>query len=400
MKLLQINSVCGIRSTGRICADIATSFCQGENECKIAYGRLNVPDAYASMAHKIGCNVGVLSHMARAVLFDRSGDYSRRATRHFLRWVQDYDPDVIHLHNLHGFYLNIGLLTDYLKACQKPIVWTLHDCWSFTGHCAYFDGVGCEKWKTECHHCSQTKQYPRALHDRSKENYLHRKACFSTLPNLHIVTPSHWLADRVRESFLAQHPIHVIPNGIDTEVFSQKKEQAAQLRARYGLQDKRVLLGVASVWEARKGFADFIALSSKLDDTYRMVLIGLSKKQIRTLPKNVIGITHTQDTAELAAWYSAADLFLNLTYEDNYPTVNLEAQACGTPVLTYRTGGSPESVLPFGVTPQGNLDLVCEKIREFGVPSATDRAFLVARAAQFDRAVMARSYCELYEKIK
>lgn len=384
MKVLMINSVCGIRSTGRICTDIAETLEAQGHTCRIAYGRESVPEKYAKYAVRIGSDLGVKTHAALSRAFDDAGFHSRRATKRFIKWVKAYDPDVIHLHNIHGYYLHIGELFKYLKTCGKKIVWTLHDCWAFTGHCPYFDFIGCEKWKTGCYACSQKKKYPASLLcDRSRKNYALKKRLFTGVKNVTLVTPSEWLAGLARQSFLGEYPVEVVRNGIDLNAF---KPTASDFKARHGLADKKILLGVASVWDERKGFADFLKLAERLDDRYRLVLVGLSEAQIARLPQNAIGIARTNSVQELAEIYTAADAFLNFTYEDNYPTVNLEAQACGTPVITYRTGGSVESV------PSGN---VVEKGDIAGAFSLAAKPLEIMAEAFESNAN--ESYCKLYE---
>lgn len=356
MKVLMINSVCGIRSTGRICTDIAQELENHGHECKIAYGREIAPARFEKYAVRIGSNISANIHAGLSRIFDKSGFYSRRATRKFVNWVKEYNPDLIHLHNLHGYYLNIEVLFDYLKQANKPVVWTLHDCWAFTGHCPYFDMADCEKWKSGCERCPQKKQYPTSLvFDNSKNNYRRKKACFTGVADLTIVSPSQWLKDLVSKSFLNEYPVRVIANGVDTTAF---EPTPGDFKSRYGLDGKIVILGVAGVWEERKGLNDFVRLAQFLDDRYRIVLVGLSDAQLAELPKNIIGVKRTNSVTELAEIYTAADVLFNPTYEDNYPTVNLEAQACGTPVITYATGGSGESVPSESVVSRGDLQAV------------------------------------------
>ncbi len=353
MKVLQINSVCGIRSTGRICTDIADVLTANGHECKIVYGRETVPEKYKKYAVRIGSNTDVKLHALESRLFDNSGFGSKKATNDFIKWVKEYDPDVIHLHNIHGYYINIEILFNYLKSCNKRIIWTLHDCWPFTGHCSYFTMVKCEQWKAHCSYCVQKHCYPSSiLADHCKSNFERKRALFSGIKDMTLITPSKWLADLVSESFLKKYPVKVIHNGIDLSVF---KPTESDLRKKYGLTDKKVILGVASVWDERKGLDDFIKLSDLLDRQYQIVLIGLSDRQLKKMPDNVIGIKRTDSVTELAQWYTTADVFLNLTYEDNYPTVNLEAQACGTPCITYRTGGSVESVPEENIVDAGDI---------------------------------------------
>ena len=346
MKVLMINSVCGIRSTGRICTDLADALTAQGHEVKIAYGRETVPEKSRKYAVRIGSNTDNKLHGLRSRLFDDTGFGSKRATKRFIEWVKSYDPDVVHLHNIHGYYINIELLFRYLAEAEKPVIWTLHDCWSFTGHCAYFDYAECDRWKTGCHNCPQKKEYPSSmLADRSKKNWEEKKKLFTAVKDMVFVTPSEWLAEILGQSYFGKYPVKVINNDIDLSVF---RPTEGDFREKNGLTGKKMLLGVASVWDRRKGLKDYIKLSEKLDDNYRIVLVGLSEEQIKQLPENVIGISRTNNTKELAEIYTAADYFLNLTYEDNYPTVNLEAQACGTPVISYRTGGSTESAVRFG----------------------------------------------------
>lgn len=341
MKVLMINSVCGVGSTGRICTDIADMLLSQGHECKIAYGRGEVPEKYRDISVRIGSTFKVYCNVLKSRLFDNEGFNAVGATKKLVRWIKEYDPDVIHLHNIHGYYLNVKILFDYLKTSGKKIIWTLHDCWAFTGHCAYFDCPHCDKWQTECGKCIRTKDYPKAIYSHAKRNFKRKRQIFCGVPNLTIVTPSKWLSGLVEQSFLSEYQTMVIDNGIDLSVF---KPTESDFRERFGLTDKKIILGVASVWEKRKGFNDFLELAKLIDDSYRIVLVGVNDKQLKMLPSSVIGIKRTNNVKELAEIYTAADVLFNPTYEDNYPTVNLEAQACGTPVITYPTGGSVESV--------------------------------------------------------
>lgn len=363
MKVLMINVVCGIRSTGRICTDLAQALEVQGHKVKIAYGREEVPDQYKKYAVRIGNDLDVKIAGAEARLLDNAGFSNKRATERFIAWVKKYDPDVIHLHNIHGYYINVEVLFKYLRTCGKKIIWTLHDCWAFTGHSAYCDAIKCVRWRKGCHDCPQIKAYPQSYIDQSKKNWIKKRHVFTGIPNLTIVTPSCWLAGLVKKSFLSKYPVEVIHNGIDTTKFYPMKNN---FREYYHLQDKFILLGVATSWDKMKGFDDFIKLSGLLDDSYKIVLVGLTEKQLRDLPQNVLGIKRTNSVKELVYIYSAANLFLNLTYCDTYPTVNLEAAKCGTPILTYETGGSTEIVEQYGgyVVPQGDLESVRKKITE------------------------------------
>lgn len=340
MKVLQINSVCGVGSTGRIATDLYKVLEEQGHECVIAYGRGTAPEGIKTI--KIGTDFDNYMHVAKTRLFDKHGFGSTKATKEFIKKVKEYDPDVIHLHNIHGYYINIEILFDYLKKSNKKVIWTLHDCWAFTGHCAYFDYVGCEKWKNDCKNCPQKKEYPNSLViDNSNWNFKRKKEIFTGLKDLTIVTPSKWLAGLLNESYLSEYKVKVINNGIDLDVFKPTK---SDFRKRYGLEDKYIVLGVASVWDRRKGLNYLVELSEKLDNSYKIIVVGVTEKQKDKLPQNMIGITKTNNIKELVEIYSAADVFVNPTLEDNFPTTNLEALACGTPIITFDTGGSIECI--------------------------------------------------------
>lgn len=341
MKLLQINSTCGFGSTGRIAVNILNTVIENGGDGLICYGRGTAPNGVPS--YKIGSETLVRIHGVISRVTDRQGFYSANSTKKLVRKIEEYNPDIIHLHNIHGYYLDIRVLFDYLKKCGKPIVWTLHDCWAFTGHCAHFTAVGCDKWKTGCHSCPSKKEYPQSLVlDNSEKNYNEKKALFTGLKNVTLVTPSNWLGELAKESFLKEYPVKVINNGINTDIF---KPTESDFKQRYGLKNKKILLGVASVWQESKGLGDFIKLSGELPEDFKIVLVGLTDAQLSMLPKEIIGIKRTENAKQLAEIYTAADVFLNPTYEDTYPTTNLESVCCGTPVVTYNTGGSPESLI-------------------------------------------------------
>lgn len=344
MRVLQINSVSGIRSTGRICTDLAEMLIERGDQCTIAYGRETVPAKYQAISKRVGTQRDVYAHVLKTRALDRTGFGSKDVTKKFVHWIKEYSPDVIHLHNLHGYYIHIKILFDYLAQANIPIVWTLHDCWAFTGHCAYFSYINCEKWREGCHQCPLIKKYPSSWGvDNSKNNWQKKKELFTSVKNMTLVSPSRWLADLAKESFLGKYPTMVIPNGIDVQVF---KPTPSDFRKKHQLDEKIIVLGVASVWDERKGLQDMLDIAKALDDRYQVVLVGVTEKQKREIDSQIIAITRTNNTQELAEIYTTADVFVNPTYEDNYPTTNLEAQACGTPVLTYNTGGSPETLMP------------------------------------------------------
>lgn len=361
MKILQINTVVNSGSTGRIAEEIGQMAIKSGWVSYIAYGRNERPST--SNLIRIGNDKDVKLHGLQTRLFDRHGLGSKKTTSDFIKQIDNIKPDIVHLHNIHGYYINIEVLFNYLKNANVPVVWTFHDCWPITGHCSYFSYVGCEKWKTQCFECPQKRGYPASYFiDRSKKNYILKKELFNSLSNLTLVAVSQWLSGVLKESFLQNYPIKVINNGINTEVF--KLSLNSDFRNKYGLNDKFILLGVASVWEERKGLKDYIELSKLLDSGYQIVLVGLTKKQIEQIPENILGIERTESVDALADIYSTSDVFINTTYEDNFPTTNLESLACGTPVITYKTGGSTEAIdVSTGiVVEQGNIQGLVDAI--------------------------------------
>ena len=313
--------------------------------------------------------LGVYSHGVKTRLFGKVGFYSKGDTKRLLAKLDEIQPDVVHLHNIHGYYVNVEMLFEWLaKHKNVQVKWTLHDCWAFTGHCAHFTYVKCAQWKSHCAYsgfCPQLDTYPKTISMRSCSwNYEHKKACFTQLPpeRLTLITPSHWLEDLVKQSYLSKYPVEVHHNTIDKSVF---KPTPSDFRERYGIGDKFMILGVASPWSARKGLNDFVSLSEELDtNLFAIVLVGLSKKQVKTLPSEIVGLERTDSPQELAGIYTSADVFLNPTREDNYPTVNLEAEACGTPVITYDTGGCGETIrLPkSAIVCEGSITAAIEAI--------------------------------------
>lgn len=340
MKILQINTSVNTGSTGRIAEEIGLTLLQQGHESHIAYGRGFRPSKSATI--RIGKKADMYLHGLRTILLDDHGFGSAGATRQLVEKIREIKPDVIGLHNIHGYYLNIRVLFEFLKTTGIPVVWTLHDCWSFTGHCSYFDDIQCEKWKTHCAQCPKTRKYPSSLLvDNSIQNFDRKKALFTGLKDVHIVVPSDWLGGLVAESFLSGYPVKTIHNGVDTQIF---RPLGDGLRSELGLGSKRIVLGCASIWDKRKGLADLMELSRLLPEDHQVIAIGVTDKQIAAMPPGMMGVKRTESVEQLAAYYSMADVFVNPTYQDNFPTTNIEALACGTPVITYLTGGSPEAI--------------------------------------------------------
>lgn len=390
MRVLQINSVCGIGSTGRIATDIHKMLIEQGHESYIAYGRGEAKNCNNSI--RIGNNLDVLFHVLLTRFFDMHGFGSKRATKKFIKKVKEINPDVIHLHNIHGYYINIEVLFNYLKESGKKVVWTLHDCWAFTGHCAHFEYIKCEKWSSHCLNCPQKKEYPKSiLVDNSYKNFSWKKELFLGVANLELITPSDWLFNLTSKSFLNKYKIQTIHNGIDQNIF---KPTIGLFRETYNLKDKFIILGVSSIWTEKKGLNSYIKLSRIINKNMKIVLVGkINRNKKKKVPNSIICIDKTSNLTELAEIYSSADVFLNLTLEDNFPTVNLEAQSCGTPVITLDTGGSKETLISsnskliYKYDDQTILDL-------FSNINKIDKSFL-----ELGKNNMLNKYNEIYKKI-
>jgi putative colanic acid biosynthesis glycosyltransferase len=339
--LLQINTVVNSGSTGRIAEEIGQiAIIQGWKSF-IAFGRHE--RASHSQLIKIGTEWDINIHGIQTRLFDRHGLGSKSATQTLIKQIVAIKPDVIHLHNIHGYYLNIEVLFKFLNNTHIPVVWTLHDCWPFTGHCVHFDFVGCNKWLSQCNRCPQTRTYPTSIFlDRSKQNFLLKKELFTGVQNLTLVPVSNWSAKLVKLSFLKDYPVQIINNGVNTEIF---KPIPTQNRLnKYNLHSKFSLLGVANIWSSRKGLKDYIELSQKIDINCQIILVGVTLEQRKKLPENIIGIERTDNINELVELYSLSDIVLNLSYEETFGLTTVEGFACGTPGIVYNSTASPELI--------------------------------------------------------
>lgn len=398
MKVLEINSVCGIRSTGRICTDLAEVLQMAGHECRVAYGRETVPEKYREIAIRIGDENQVKWHGLMSRLFGHSGFYSKTATKKFLKEIDRYAPDLVHLHNLHGYYLHLGVLFQYLKEKQIPVVWTLHDCWPFTGHCAHFTEAKCMQWKTRCTHCIKTKSYPTCwFGDNVKRNFEEKRQLFTQLPHMTLVTPSQWLAGLVKQSFLKKYPVEVIPNGIDLKVFCPTQ---GSFRKKYQLENKHIVLGVASAWGHSKGLYDFIELKKMLPENCQIVLVGLTAAQIAKVPEGILCIERTDNVQELEEIYSSADVFVNPSRQETMGLVTVEALACGTPCVVYNATAVPEVVDETcgSVVEAGNLKRLQREIERIIHERPYSRESCQQRAAQYEKNRQFYRYIELYEK--
>lgn len=341
-KLLQICVEGNTGSTGRMAEAIGRFVIKSGWDSYIAYGRF--PRTSESKIIKIGSPVDVFLHGIQTRLFDRHSLGSSKATRKLIKDIDSISPDIIHLHHLHGYYINIQILFDYLSTLSIPVVWTFHDCWSITGHCCHFDYVQCKKWKQECYDCSQKHEYPASFFfDRSKKNYYLKKQLFNSVKNLTVVSVSKWLDSIVQESFLNAVQREVIYNGVNTDTFNLNGEILA-IREKYGIENKFLILGVAKPWSEHKGFQDFIELSKYLDDESIIALVGLNSKQRKKLSNNVIAIEETENQRGLKDLYVASDLFMNLSVEETFGLTTAEALSCGTPAVVYNATACPEIV--------------------------------------------------------
>ena len=343
VRIVQING--GAKgSTGKIMTGIAeVARAQGhEVMCASPITTTNRDAGEDCGYYRIGTFNSRRLNVALARITGFNGCFAWFETYKLLKKIDEFKPDIIHLHNLHDSYINLPMLFSYIKKHNVPTVWTLHDCWAFTGQCPHFTIAKCDKWKVGCHNCPQYKEYPASLYDNTKKMWQLKKKWFTGVKNMTIVTPSEWLAGLARESYLKQYPIEVINNGIDLNVF---KPTHSNFRKQYGIPgDKYIVLGVSFAWGYRKGLDCFVEMAEKLDERYQIVLVGTDDEIDKNLPQSIISIHRTQNQKELAEIYSAADVFAMPTREENYPTVNMEAIACGTPVVTFDTGGCAETV--------------------------------------------------------
>ena len=401
-KLFQINVVANSGSTGKIAEQIGILARNNGWDCYMAYGRW----AYNSSLrlYRIGTKKDIYLHGLKSILFDRHALGSKKATKALINEIQLIKPDIIHIHNIHGYYLNLPLLCDFLSKYGRPIVMTLHDCWTVTGHCVHFQDIGCDKWKNGCHHCPNLKGYPRSLLiDNSKNNWRIKKDSFQKiLPSLTIVPVCNWLGDIVSQSYLQKANRKVIVNGIDLEIF-KPMPSISYLKSKYKIDNKFVILSVSNGWNSTKGFEDILWLRDKLSDEFIFVMVGVSPKQKKKLPKGIIGVCRTENVSQLAELYSMADVFLNPTYQDTLPTVSIEALACGTPVIGYNTGGSAD-IIDENVgmlIERGNKEKLLSSIQNIkcvGKDSYRDRCREKA-LSQFNNQNCYQNYLDLYNDL-
>ena len=406
-KLLQINPVIRINtSTGRIMQEIGELARAHGWETYIAYskGRDGVKPNEAKLI-PVGNKWSVAWHGVLTRLFDRHGLASDGATRAFIEEIKRIQPDIIHIHNIHGYFLNYRILFEYLSKANIPVIWTVHDCWLYTGHCYCYSYAGCDQWKSHCEQCPQRRDFPSSWWiDRSKQNFLDKKEAFASMPKelLTIVPVSEWIHREMKQSFLKDYSFQVIHNGINLDNF--RIYSTEEVKKQYGLEGRRIILGVASIWMEEKGWNDFMQLAELLSPEEVIVLVGVKEEQKKGLPKNIVPISRTENLRQLAELYAAAEAFVNPTWQDNYPTVNLEAIACGTPVVTYRTGGSIEVVTSDTgiIVEQGDVKGLMEAVRKIEKLTKNYfqprcRAYAEAHFSKEDRYA---DYLKLYEVLR
>jgi glycosyltransferase involved in cell wall biosynthesis len=401
--LLQISVEGDTGPIGRIAESIGRLAIQRGWDSYIANGRNTRPSK--SRLIRIGSDGDVLMHGLQTRLFDRHCLGSKRATQKLIKQIININPNVIQLHHLHGYYINIEILFNFLSKASIPIVWTFHDCWSITGHCAYFDSIGCNKWKEECNNCPQRKEYPTSLfYDRSKKNYHLKKALFTSVEKMTIVPVSNWLRDIVRDSFMGDIPMKVIYNGINTEIFTPQVNQL-EIREKLNIGKKFMMLGVASPWSPRKGLNDFVKLSKVIGDNDVIILVGLNKKEVKELPPNIIGLYKTENQKQLKDLYAAADLYLNLSVEETFGLTTVEALSCGTPALVYNStacpevlGADPHTGFVIGKGDTNGILRAIETVKKYGkqhyVEACRKRAVEL-----YDQNDRFNEYLNLYEKL-
>lgn len=393
MRIVQINATCGVGSTGKICVGISQVLFQKNIENYILYSSKGNEYKFGV---KCSSDKYIRTQAIKSRVFGNYGFNSKTATKKMISELDRINPDIVHLHNIHGHDCNLEMLFTYFKKNNTKLIWTFHDCWAFTAYCPHFTMNNCDKWMTWCSRCIQAKEFSFFL-DRSKTLFEKKKSLLKDL-DLTIVTPSQWLAELVKKSFLKEYSVTVINNGIDLELFKPNK---SDFRAKNNFENKKLILGVAFGWGERKGLDVFIELAHRLSDEYRIVLVGTDETIEKLLPENIISIHRTHNQQELAEIYSATDIFVNPTREENYPTVNMEALACGTPVLTFRTGGSPEMLdnTCGSVVECDDIDALEKEIIRICEEKPYSEESCLNKAKEFDKNEKFKEYLELYERV-
>ncbi len=390
MKIVQLNVTCGVGSTGKICLAVSELLCQKGVENYVLFSE---GDSDYKYGVKYADKFEIKLEAIKSRIFGNYGFNSKKLTERLISKLDEIEPDIVHLHNLHGHGCNLEMLFNYFKEKKIKLFWTFHDCWAFTGYCPHYDMIGCDKWQEQCSDCPQKGAYS-FFFDKSDKLYSKKQKLFTGL-DLTIITPSQWLKSQVEKSFLRNYPVKVINNGIDLDIF---KPCDSDFREKYGLRDKFLILGVAFNWDERKGIDVFSHLARELPDDCRIVLVGTDENSKKILPDNVITIDRTENQTELAEIYSACDLFVNATREDTFPTVNIEALACGIPVLTFNTGGSGEIInCTCGMTVEKNdVESLCDAVIYIKENRPFTKEACLKKSADYRKEDKFREYADLY----
>lgn len=397
LKLLQLN-VCLNYSTGKIAQSIGEVAMQHGWVSYIAYSSREPFVPCKSEVIRVGNMITPYIHYIENRIFDREGLSSRCATKILVEFIKKFKPDIIQLHNIHDHWVNYKILFEYLNQTDIKVVWTFHDCWAFTGHCFHFVTKNCERWQIQCYDCPLVHEYPNTLADHSLKNYELKKRLFGDCKNLTIVPCSDWMENFVKKSFLKNKKIYVIKNGVNLNTFRPLCDNIKRT-------DKdRIfrILAVSNIWNKEKGFSDIIKLRKiLLKDDFDITVVGLNKNQLDNLPNGIVGIRRTSNVQELVELYSNADVLINPTYADTFPTVNLEALACGTPIITYRTGGSPETVDEKTgiVVNQGDVDGMAEAIKKIKNHPLSAEDCRERAVQYFDKDKCFERYISLYKQL-
>lgn len=403
MKVLQINQVVRVTSTGRIVESLGNYIMEQGHESYIAYSGRPKNESNSTL-YQISNSIDTIMHALGTRLFDRHGLYSNKVTRDFVKWIVQVDPDIIHLHNIHGYYLNYPILFEFLEKFKKPVFWTFHDFWPVTGHCSYFTDVDCDKWKTQCYSCPKLAYYPSSWgYDNSKSNFSFKKDCFKKPNNLNIIAISGWSAELIKYSFLGESVIHKIPNGVNSKLFRITLPNEEVLRSKFKLDKSKILIALATTWGKRKGYFDYLALSKLLPEDFKIVLVGLNGNLAQELPQNIVAIPRTDNQEELVQLYNLAEVNLNLSYQETFGLTTVEALMCGLPSIVYNVTASPELVTEATgvVVEPGDLNGVVDaviKIMNVGGKKYYSETCRKHALQNFDERAVYRKHLELYEK--
>lgn len=344
MRILQINSHYNQGGAARIVAGIHTRLQAEGEESYVAYGRgMQTEDEHI---YRFNGTAEIYFSALASRLSGLNGWFNRRATSRLIRHIDRLQPDILHLHALHGYYLNFPMLFAYINDRKIPCVWTFHDCHAFVGNCGYY--FDCQKWKTGCEHCPSLRGYPASqFFDFTGYMWRRKKELFAAGAPKIIVTPSDWLTEQAKASYFGAYPCVTIHNGIDAvNTFYPRDREACRKKYGYGPEEKLVLGIAVGYHDPRKGAGYIIQAAKELGSEVKVILIGWEEQNNALLKgtDNIITIPNTGDTDMLAEYYSMADIFVLPSLAENYATVTLEAMACGTPVVGFDAGGIPEQL--------------------------------------------------------